>query len=95
VAVSASKVIGFLNIWRLPDIVDGGYLGIILDCYVSTSARKQGVGKMLMSSALELGKKFGVNKYYGWVAPDNKAAVALLKKSGFVTESLMLEKRGF
>jgi GNAT superfamily N-acetyltransferase len=95
VAVSASKVIGFLNIWRLPDIVDGGYLGIILDCYVSTSARKQGVGKMLMSSALELGKKIGVNKYYGWVAPDNKAAVALLKKSGFVTESLMLEKRGF
>jgi N-acetylglutamate synthase-like GNAT family acetyltransferase len=93
VAVSAGKVIGFLNIWHLPDIVDGGLMGIVLDCYVSTEYRKQGVGEMLLSSSLELGKKFGVNKYYGWMAPGNKAAIALLKKFGFSTESLMLEKK--
>jgi GNAT superfamily N-acetyltransferase len=93
VAVSAGKVIGFLNIWHLPDIVDGGIMGIVLDCYVSADYRNHGVGKMLMSSALELGKKFGVNKYYGWMAPNNKAAIALLKKFGFATESLMIEKK--
>jgi RimJ/RimL family protein N-acetyltransferase len=93
VAVSAGKVIGFLNIWHLPDLVDGGYMGIVLDCYVSTQFRGQGVGKMLTSSAMDLGKRFGVNKFYGWMSPDNKAAIALLKKFGFVTESLMLEKK--
>jgi GNAT superfamily N-acetyltransferase len=93
VAVSAGKVIGFLNIWHLPDIVDGGRMGIVLDCYVSTDYRRQGVGEMLLNSGLELGKKYGINKYYGWISPKNKAAVALLKKFGFTTESLMLEKK--
>jgi ribosomal protein S18 acetylase RimI-like enzyme len=93
VAVSAGKVIGFLNIWHLPDLVDGGYIGIILDCYVSKHHRKLGVGKMLTNSALELGNKFGVAKYYGWMAPENKAAISMLKKLGFITESLMLEKK--
>jgi RimJ/RimL family protein N-acetyltransferase len=93
VAVSSGKVIGFLNIWHIPDIVDGGYLGIVLDCYVSKESRNRGVGKMLTSSALDLGKKFGVSKFYGWMDPQNKAAIALLKKLGFVTESLMLEKK--
>lgn len=93
VAVSAGKVIGFLNIWHLPDLVDGGRMGIVLDCYVLGQYRNLGVGKMLTSSALEVGKKFGVNKYYGWMAPDNKAAIALMKKFGFVNESLMLEKK--
>jgi GNAT superfamily N-acetyltransferase len=93
VAVSAGKVIGFLNIWHLPDLVDGSFIGIVLDCYVSAEYRNHGVGEMLLSSALELGKKFGVNKYYGWMAPENKAAMALLKKFGFSTESLMLEKK--
>jgi RimJ/RimL family protein N-acetyltransferase len=47
---------------------------------------------MLLSSGLEKGRKLKVNKFYGWMAPDNKAAIALLKKFGFSTESLMLEK---
>ena len=93
VAVSAGKVIGFLNVWHLPDLVDGSYLGIVLDMYVSAEFRNRGVGKMLANSALEVGKKYPVNKYYGWVDPNNKPAISLLRKFGFVTESLMLEKR--
>jgi RimJ/RimL family protein N-acetyltransferase len=93
VGVSSGKVIGFLNLWHLPDLVDGGYLGIILDCYVSAEFRGQGVGSMLISSALELGKKSGINKFYGWMSPKNQAAIALLKKFGFSTETLMLEKK--
>jgi ribosomal protein S18 acetylase RimI-like enzyme len=93
VAVSEGKVVGFLNIWYLPDIVDGNYMGIVLDVYVSAQFRRRGVGEMLLSSGLEMGRKHRVNKYYGWMAPDNKAAIALLKKSGFATESLMLEKK--
>jgi ribosomal protein S18 acetylase RimI-like enzyme len=93
VAVSGGKVIGFLNLWRLPDLVDGSHLGIILDCYVSAEFRKRGVGSMLTGSALELGKKHGINKFYGWMKPANKAAIALFKKFGFSTETLILEKR--
>ena len=93
VAITEGKVVGFLNIWHLPDVVDGGVIGIILDCYVSTDFRTQGVGKMLMDSALELGKKYDVNKFFGWMNPENKPAVSLLKKYGFTTESLMLEKK--
>jgi len=93
VAVTGGNVIGFLNLWHLPDLVDGGYLGIILDCYVSNEYRRHGVGSMLINSALGLGKKFGINKFYGWMNPKNVAAVALLKGLGFSTETLMLEKR--
>jgi len=68
-------------------------MGIVLDCYVSADYRNRGVGKMLTASALEVGKKHGVNKFYGWMDPKNEAAISLLKKFGFSTESLMLEKR--
>jgi GNAT superfamily N-acetyltransferase len=93
VAVSSGKVIGFLNIWHLPDLVDGGVMGIVLDCYVSADYRNRGVGKMLVTSALDLGKKLNINKYYGWMDPKNKAAVSLLRRFGFSNESLMLEKK--
>lgn len=93
VAVSEGKVLGFLNIWHIPDIVDGGVIGIILDCYVLGEYRSRGVGKMLVESALDMGDKFKVDKYFAWVDPGNKPAVMLLKKFGFSSESLMLEKK--
>lgn len=93
VAVTDSKVIGYLNLWNLPDLVDGRYLGIILDCYVSQMYRNMGVGRMLIDASMELGAKLEINKYYGWMGPDNRAAITLLKRCGFSTESLMLEKK--
>jgi GNAT superfamily N-acetyltransferase len=92
-AVTDSRVIGFLNIWHLPDLVDGGFLGIILDCYVKGEYRRRGVGKMLLEAALDVGEKNKVSKYYVWIDPGNKSAVTLLKKSGFCAESLMLERK--
>jgi|GEM_PF-3177244 len=93
VAISDDKVIGFLNLWHIPDIVDGGVIGIILDCYVLGEFRSRGVGKMLVESAMDFGAKRKVNKYFSWVDPGNKPAVSLLKKFGFASESLMLEKK--
>lgn len=93
VAVTDDSVIGYLNLWQLPDLVDGGKLGIILDCYVLGEFRRRGVAKMLMEAALEMGKKNNINKYFGWTDPANKPAIALLKRYGFSTESLMLEKK--
>jgi ribosomal protein S18 acetylase RimI-like enzyme len=93
VAISEDRVIGFLNLWHIPDIVDGGVIGIILDCYVLGEFRCRGVGKMLMESAMDFGAKRKVNKYFSWVDPRNKPAVSLLKQFGFTSESLMLEKK--
>jgi GNAT superfamily N-acetyltransferase len=93
VAVSEGRVLGFLNIWHIPDIVDGGIVGIILDCYVLGEYRSRGVGKMLVESALDMGDNLKVNKYFAWADPGNKPAVTLLKRFGFSSESLMLEKR--
>ncbi len=93
VAVTDDRVIGYLNIWHLPDLVDGEVLCILLDCYVSGEHRHRGVGKMLLDGAMEEGRKHNVNKYYGWMDFENKPAISFLKKHGFSTESLMLEKR--
>jgi len=93
VAVSEEKVIGFLNVWHIPDVVDGGMLGIILDCYVSKESRHMGVGRMLLGSAIEVCKRNNVNKICGWIAPDNKSAISLMKSFGFSSESLLLEKK--
>lgn len=93
VALCEDKIIGYLNLWNLPDLVDGEYLGIILDCYVSGKYRNRGVGRMLVEASMDLGHKLKINKYYGWMGPDNRAARTLLKRCGFATESLMLERR--
>jgi ribosomal protein S18 acetylase RimI-like enzyme len=93
VAVSEGKVLGFLNIWHIPDIVDGGVIGIILDCYVLGEYRSRGVGNILVESALDMGDKLKIDKYFAWVDPGNKPAVMLLRKFGFTSESLMLEKK--
>jgi ribosomal protein S18 acetylase RimI-like enzyme len=93
VAISEEKVIGFLNLWHLPDVVDGGVLGIILDCYVLGDFRSRGVGKMLVESALDLGEELKINKYFAWVDPENMPAISLLRKYGFSRDGLMLEKK--
>jgi len=93
VAVCDEKIVGYLNLWSLPDLVDGEFLGIILDCYVSGKYRNRGVGRMLIDASMDLGNKFNINKFYGWMGPDNRAAITLLKRCGFSTESLMLEKK--
>ncbi len=93
VAITEGKVVGYLNTWHLPDLVDGEVLCILLDCYVSREFRHRGVGRMLLDGAMEEGKKHNVNKYYGWMDFENKPAISLLKKHGFSAESLMLEKR--
>ncbi len=92
-AVSESEIIGILNLWYLPDAVDGGVIGIILDVYISGEFRNRGVSKMLMESAMEIGEKLGIDKYFCWMAPENEAAIGLFKHFGFSRESLMLEKR--
>lgn len=93
VAVTDDKIIGYLNLWNLPDLVDGEFLGIILDCYVSGKYRNRGVGRMLLDASMDLGNKLNINKFFGWMSPDNRAAITLLKRCGFATSSLMLEKK--
>ncbi|MEE9553397.1 MAG: GNAT family N-acetyltransferase [candidate division Zixibacteria bacterium] len=92
IAVTDDKIIGYLNLWNLPDLVDGEFLGIILDCYVSGKYRSRGVGRMLLDACMDLGHKLKINKFYGWMDPDNRPAITLLKRCGFATSSLMLEK---
>jgi ribosomal protein S18 acetylase RimI-like enzyme len=93
VAITEGKVVGYLNTWQLPDLVDGEVLCILLDCYVSREFRRRGVGRMLLDGAMEEAEKHNANKYYVWMDFENKSAISLLKKHGFSTESLMLEKR--
>jgi ribosomal protein S18 acetylase RimI-like enzyme len=92
-AISEKKVIGYLNIWHLPDIVDGGGLGLLMDIYVAPEYRSHGVGALLTESAIDIGKKKGVDKFFAWMNPDNGAAFALLKKLGFASQSLMMEHK--
>ena len=92
-AVTPRRVVGYLNIWHLPDIIDGGEAGIIMDIYVSGKFRDRGVGKLLLDSAIEFGDKLGINKYYGWMGPENMAAIALMKRYGFSAQGLMFEKK--
>ncbi len=93
VATCEGKAIGFINLWCMPDMVDGGFIGIILDCYVLGEFRSRGVGKMLMEAAMDFGSERKVNKYFSWVDPGNKPAISLLKKFGFGSGSLMLDKK--
>jgi ribosomal protein S18 acetylase RimI-like enzyme len=93
IATCDGKAAGFINIWAVPDIVDGRFIGIIPDCYVLGQYRGKGIGEMLMEAAMDFGRDRKIDKFFAWVDPENKPAISLLKKFGFDRGSLMLEKK--
>ncbi|MDR3477002.1 MAG: GNAT family N-acetyltransferase [Gammaproteobacteria bacterium] len=86
VAISEGKVIGWCDIAPLdrPVFVHSGTLGI----GVLASYRGQGIGEALIRTALDQAKSIGLTRVELTVRENNKTAIMLYKKLGFVIEGL-------
>ena len=86
VAISNGKVVGWCDITSLhrPVFAHSGALGIgVLAPY-----RGQGIGEALMRKAIEKAKALGLTRTELTVRENNKPAISLYEKLGFVVEGL-------
>jgi ribosomal protein S18 acetylase RimI-like enzyme len=87
VALDGNTVIGWCDIVpynNRPVFAHCGALGI----GVLSSYRGQGIGKKLMFAALEKAKLIGLTRVELTVRENNKSAIALYEKFGFIVEGL-------
>lgn len=86
IAMSEGKIIGWCDISALdrPVFAHIGSLGI----GVSAPYRGQGVGKALMSAALQKAKQKGLTRIELTVRENNASAIALYEKMGFEKEGV-------
>jgi len=86
VALSVGEVVGWCEVlpktW--PIYAHTGVLGVAL----LPALRGQGIGGRLIVRALEAAHAFGLSRVELTVRENNKGAIALYKKLGFVTEGL-------
>lgn len=84
IAINKNKVIGWCDITSLhrPIFAHSGVLGI----GVLANYRHQGIGESLIRTALQQAKSMGLTRVELTVRENNKSAIALYEKIGFVKE---------
>jgi RimJ/RimL family protein N-acetyltransferase len=90
-AVVGRRVVGWCDIQRIPRdaMAHSGILGIgIVDGF-----RRQGIGRALMHAALMRARRSGLTRVELTVREDNRRAIALYRKFGFVAEGV--KRNGF
>ena len=75
----AGEIIGFMDI--LPEL---GIRRIIADCWLKPEHRRKGLGKRLLKRADTRAKELGADFLHVIIGEDNRTAVAVLGRLGFV-----------
>lgn len=82
VAEAEGVIVGFARLWNSPHIREWVIDGLV----VSPSHRRKGVGRSLLSRALNLAGASGASSVIVQVSRDNTPAIALYEKAGFRRE---------
>lgn len=91
VADLSGTTVGFIDIWYLPDLSHAAPLGYIQTLFVAETHRGKGIGSQLLEEAIDHAKKRGVKELHVSTSFDNKQAIRLYKKHGFIGENMQLE----
>ena len=83
VALARGEVVGSLALGPAP------YGVTHLSMFVAVAWRRRGVGSALVATALSAARRSGAHKIALQVWPDNRAALALYDRFGFVREGLL------
>jgi len=92
VAEIGEKIVGFVETLVFPDFVEGFLVAIVQNLVVDEENRRKSVGSKLLAYAIEELKESGVKELHVWTEFENKRAVELYLKHGFVRRALLLEK---
>lgn len=90
VAEASGSVVGYLLHHPSYDPDRGGRVTTVVDLFVAPSARRRGVGRALMSAALERCRKDGGRALVWWVRGANRNAIAFYERLGAAAASGLL-----
>ena len=92
VAELDGDIVGFIDQWIVHDFAHGAKLGYIQNLYIASKHRRKGIGSRLLEEIMRSAEKKGVLEIHVVTEFENKAAISLYRKHGFVGESLQLER---
>jgi len=84
-------VVGFIDMWALPDVSHGAYLAQIQNLVVTEKMRGKGVGTRLIKEMIGFFKRKRYHEFHVWTEKENESAIRLYKRHGFRKEHLLLE----
>ncbi len=82
---------GFIDVFVFPDVAHGSKMGLISNLVVDERCRGRGLGEELLQEAIHYCRDEGAAELHVWTGFDNKPAIGLYKRVGFVDRSLLLE----
>jgi ribosomal protein S18 acetylase RimI-like enzyme len=92
VAELAGETVGFIDQWIIHDFAHGAKLSYIQNLYITSKHRRKGIGSRLLEEIIRNAEKKGVLEIHAVTEFENKPALNLYRKHGFVEESLQLER---
>jgi ribosomal protein S18 acetylase RimI-like enzyme len=92
VAELDGEIAGFIDQWLIYDFTHGAKLSYIQNLYVTPKHRGKGVGNKLLEEIIRSAKDQEVLEIHVVTEFENKPAINLYRKHGFVKESLQLER---
>jgi ribosomal protein S18 acetylase RimI-like enzyme len=92
VAELNGATVGFIDQWIIHDFAHGAKLSYIQNLYITSKHRREGIGSRLLEEIIRSAEKKGVLEIHVVTEFENKPAISLYRKHGFVEESLQLER---
>lgn len=86
------ETVGFVDQWIIHDFAHGAKLSYIQNLYITSKHRRKGIGSRLLEEIIRSAEKKGVLEIHVVTEFENKPAINLYRKHGFVEESLQLER---
>jgi len=91
VAELNGEIVGFIDRWDVYDLAEGAILSSVGNLYVIPRLRRRGVGGELLRKIVKSAKRKGTREIHVTTRLNNKPAIDLYEKHGFVKRNLQLE----
>ena len=85
------EIVGFIDRWNIYDLSEGAILSSVENLYVVPRFRRRGVGGELLQKIVKGAKRKGVREIHVSTRFDNKFAIDLYEKHGFMKRNMQLE----
>ena len=93
VAQEGKRLVGFADLWVIPEFLHGGMSGYMTNLFVREGLRGKGVGQALLAQIVKEAKSRKVVALHVPVKPKNVRAVAFYRKMGIDEQLFMMETR--
>ena len=92
VAELSEQIVGFIDYYVLPSIWEKWNEATINNLFVDRDYQGKGIGSRLLGEVIERTDEIGIVELHVGTEKDNKKAIRLYRKHGFLKEYLLLER---